>query len=215
MKANLYLLGVDTLAGKHQVGVYVDDDADDGGAAATESSLRPFRVPAPVERPAALADRVLQSPIPEVTDEGWTQFAVAMKTQDPTVVSASNGLGMFDMKPRRLADLGLMKIIGSTRSPARRMAWLGEWVSPLTQDKFLATPNLQYRAFAASMKRYVGGLRDGSVPLPDGGLPPEMTLSGVLALLHRCGPNGLKTWSDAGKRFPATIALFEATNGLF
>jgi len=215
MTANPYLLGAEALAGKRRLGDY-DSSAVLETASNGTSSLRPFRVPQPVERPAVLEGRVLQSPLPGITDAAWTEFALAMKTQEPSAVSASNEIGMFAIRPRRLADLGLMTNVDrGRRSASGRMAWLGDWVSPLSQEKFLGSPRLQYKAFIASMKRYVDGLQTGAVSLPKGGLPPDMTLSGVLALLHRCGPNGLMTWSDAGRRFPATIALFEAANGLF
>ena len=65
------------------------------------------------------------------------------------------------------------------------------------------------------MRRYVDGLRDGSVAKPKGGWPVGMTLSGALAVLQRCGPSGLVTWNDAGKRFPATVTLYERANGIF
>jgi hypothetical protein len=45
-------------------------------------------------------------------------------------------------------------------------------------------------------------------------LPTGMTLSGALAVLHRCGPNGLDSWKS-GKRFEHTEALFKKTNELF
>ncbi len=186
----------------------------------TPTALVPFTAEevveeTPVITPPKTSERILKSEILGVSDEGWTAFAKAMRTAQPGAVSASNALGMFELKPRRLADLGLMRSISSTRSATGRMVWIGEFVAPLSQKKFLADPKLQYRAFAKSMSEYVRGLRNGTIPRPDGGHPEGMTLSGVLAVLHRCGPKGLKNWNEADKRFPDTVALFERANGAF
>ncbi len=188
-----------------------------------EPALRPFfvdddEVPVPVESAPASApvpSRALKSEIPGVSDEAWTTFAKALKTASPSAVSASNAFGMFELKPRRLEDLGLVTNTTCTRSPTGRMVWVGEFVPPMTLKSFLGSPKLQYRAFAASMKNYVDRLRNGSIPRPDGGKPDGMTLSGALAILHRCGPSGLKTWNDESKRFEDTKALYENANGVF
>lgn len=167
-----------------------------------------------VEVPAVPSSRYLESELDGVDDEAWTEFVLAMKTQEPSAVSASNEYGMFALKPRRLADLGLVKNLSNARS-GKRMVWVGDWVPPLTEKLFLATPRLQYKAFAASMQRYATGIADGSITMPDGGRPEDMTLSGALAILHRAGPSGLKTWGDEAKRFPATIDLYAKVNGTF
>jgi hypothetical protein len=64
------------------------------------------------------------------------------------------------------------------------------------------------------MKMYVSALRDGTIPPPDGGRPDGMTLSGLLALLHKAGPKGLASW-NTGKRFPQTEQLVDSVNGIF
>lgn len=149
------------------------------------------------------------------SDAAWTRFARAVQSASPGAVSPSNALGMFEMKPRRLADLGLMATSSQVRTPSGRMVWVGDFVAPMTKDKFLRDSGAQYRAFADSMRAYVAGMKDGSVPTPDGGRPKGMTLSGALAILHRCGPSGLKTWNDEEKRFSDTVALYERANGIF
>lgn len=159
--------------------------------------------------------KLLKSEVPGVDDEAWTDFVLAMKTALPSAVSASNGLGLFEMKIRRLADLGLVKNLKNKRSSGGRMIWTGDWVSPMTEKKFLASAQKQYEAFVASVKAYVAGLADGTIANPDGGRPEGMSLSGILAVLHKCGPSGLKTWNDEENRFSDTIALFDATNGIF
>mgnify|MGYP001568307561 CR=1 FL=1 len=172
------------------------------------SALEPFELPAP--KPSTL-----RSEISGVSDEQWTEFAKAMRVQDAGAVSASNELGFFAMKPRRLADLGLMRELTRVQSPARRMVWVGEFVEPLTQEIFLRSPKLQYRAFADSMQRYAAGIGTGAVPRSALSALGDTTLSGVLAVLHRSGPSGLKNWHDKSKRFPNTVTLFEKVNGIF
>jgi hypothetical protein len=235
---NAYLRGVDALGARH-AHAYDEEPADDLEAAAARALaeaeaaepqqmtsfanaeggrtvdgggpplalLPPFEAP----RPA----RVLKSEIDGIPDRAWTDFVLGMKTQDPGAVSASNELGMFSLKARRLADLGLLTNLTNARSPMGRMVWVGEWKAPLTQDKFLGSPKAQYAAFCTSMRRYVAGLKDGSVAMPDDGLPDDLTLSGVLGVLHRCGPSGLRTWNDEEDRFPSTVALVDKVNGIF
>ncbi len=157
----------------------------------------------------------LDSPIEGVSDEAWTEFACAMRTAQPTAVSASNALGAWEIKPRRLADLGLMKELHRTRAPTGRMVWVGEPIAPFTIRGFLEDLPMQYRTFAESMRRYVAGLRDGSIPRPDGGRPAGMSLSGILGILHRCGPSGLKSWNDPEKQFNDTRELYDRANGVF
>ena len=148
---------------------------------------------------------MLPSPIAGVSKEAWTAFMFSQRTQKLSAVSKSNALGCFELKPRRLADLG---IIGQTyylKGPAGNMVWTGDFIAPLTPEIFLKSAKHQYIAFADSMKEYAKKL-DG-VSLPEG-----MSLSGALALLHRCGPSGLKNLSD---RFPDTQAAFDRANGIF
>jgi hypothetical protein len=78
---------------------------------------------------------------------------------------------------------------------------------------FLTDPNLQYVTFVKSMKNYVDGLRSGTITKPDGGKPAGATLSGVLAILHRAGPQGLKNWNI--DRFQQTEELYERVNNIF
>ena len=66
--------------------------------------------------------------------------------------------------------------------------------------------------FAAVAPVPVGRFLQSEIP---GVADENITLSGALAILHRCGPNGLKSWSDESARFPMTVALFERTNGIF
>jgi hypothetical protein len=163
----------------------------------------------------AVTEALLPSIFEGVSDEDWTVFVKAMHTAMPSAISSTNAMGMFEMKPKRLADLGIMHNIKCTRSPTTGcMAWVGDFVSPLTAKSFLGTPRLQYQALCSSMKDYVQRLRDGSISHED--VPEDLTLSGVLAILHRLGPQGLRTWNDTSKpRFEGTEALVARANGVF
>ncbi len=175
-------------------------------------ALQPFVAPpSPFVAPAP-APRVLPTELPGVADDAaWTEFVFAMRTALPQALSASNGYGMFELKPRRLADLGLMDNLRRARGAGGRVVWAGDFVKPLTAKKFLASPTEQYKAFGESMRRYVAALQDGS--LGSAGVT-DLSLSGMLAVLHRNGPHGLSNWA-AGDHFTDTEALVALANGVF
>lgn len=208
MKAtDSYLLGVDALVATTPSAVEeADEAADVANKAAEEASLHDA---------ASEGRRLAKSVIPGVSDEAWTDFVFAVKTAGKRSVSASNCFGMFEMRVKRLADFGVVKDLSCTRSTSGRMVWEGKFVAPLTRDEFLGSAPLQYRVFCDSMKDYLKRLRNGQVALPEGGLPTDVSVSGALAVLHRCGPNGLVTWADESRRFPDTVALFNRANGIF
>lgn len=225
-----YLRGSVLLGGVGEITV-VEEVAGVGGHLAQEADravaeveaderevLRPFedapKVATPTT-PAGSPPRVLKSEIRNVSDAAWTNFVLTMKTAQLGSISASNDFGMFEIKARRLVDLGSAKDLRRARSPSNRLVWICEFVPPLTQREFLSSPSAQYDTFIKSTRAYIEGLRDGSVPKPDGGFPVGMSLSGALSILHRCGPSGLKGWNDPDDRFPNTAALFERTNGIF
>lgn len=171
--------------------------------------------------PAAPA-RVLPSPLEGVPDDDWTRWVIAMRTGETSDIGDSGALGMFAFKLRRLADIGLMNNVAPTNArKTGRMSWTGDWVAPLTRDAFLNSPSIQYRALAASTQLYMNALADGEITQPtfaDGDkaeTEKEISLSGALALLHKCGPRGFEQWGNESKRQPSTVALFGATNGIF
>lgn len=159
---------------------------------------------------AAFAPSAIPSPLDGVSSEKWTAFVRAMLTAPLSAVSASNALGLFEMMPRRLGDLGLVTGLARTRSPrSKRTIWTGRFVAPLTSDHFLKSPEVQYRVFEQSIVDYATRIADGEIEKD-----AEMTLSGALAILHRCGPRGLQTWAK-GERFPATVRAYERAAGIF
>lgn len=183
----------------------------DGGGPPLTLKLVPYEAPGIGEAPRA---RVLKSEIDKVSDAAWTKFVTSMRTASTGSVSSVNAMGAWEMRPKRLADLGLVKNVRPEKGPSNSTAWRCEFVAPLTQKIFLENAGVQYRVFAASMRRYVAGLRDGSIDRPKNAVV-GLTLSGMLAVLHRCGPGGLKTWGDMTRRFGDTIALVERVNGVF
>lgn len=153
--------------------------------------------------------KLLSSILPGVSDEDWTEFVSAMATAELGKVSPSNALGMFEMMPRRLADLGLVEGIARTKSPAGKTIWVAVFAPPLTCDTFLRSLSIQYRVFCKSILDYFRRLESGEIEMLE-----DVSLSGALALLHRCGPSGLKTWASS-ERFPSTVATFQRANGVF
>lgn len=180
-----------------------------GAATATESN-------APAAPSIARGDMfvdddadLVKSCLDGVDDARWSQFVHVMATAKLNAVSPSNALGMFELTPRRLADLGLLEKLDRSRSPAGKTVWVAKFVPPLTAEGFLKSPDRQYSAFCKSMRDYAKRIASGEIEKPE-----DMSLSGALAILHRAGPSGLNNWMS-GDRFPATVALYTRTAGVF
>lgn len=150
----------------------------------------------------------LASPLDGVDDGPWTQFVRGLTVASPGDVSPSNGVGMFCMMPRRLDDLGLVRRLSRSKADGK-MVWVAEFLPPLTSELFLTIPEIQYAVFRASIGDYDGQMARGEIERE-----PELSRSGSLAVLHRCGPQGLKTWAS-GDRFPATQAVVDRVSGIF
>lgn len=157
--------------------------------------------------PLALAEprfpSSLKSPLAGVPLSAWQRFVSALEVQPMDAVSAREGLGSYDIKPRRLADLGLVSLV---RHRGRPPAQTCRFLSPWTKDAFLADPGAQLVALGRSMRLYQQELQAGQRTRPEG-----MTLAGALALLH-CGPGALRAWPAL---FPHTRALYERAQGAF
>lgn len=162
--------------------------------------------------PDLMTTILIPSPLPLVSSTAWSTFVRRMAVASVGAVSDSNALGTFELLPRRLADLGLMRDLKRGRN-GKRTVWTGEFVGPMTQDEFLNTLRLQYEAFVASMLDYFSKLCDGELDIGSAELS-ELTISGALAILHRAGPSGLKSWMS-GNRFSATEECYNATRGIF
>jgi hypothetical protein len=158
-----------------------------------------------------------RSPIPEATDEQWARFVRLMQTGDLAAVTPSGQVGVFQTRVKRLQDLGLARDV-------RRVAgdggarWTATFKPPLTLARLLADPLLQYRIFAASMRRYRSEILErhrDAIGKETEGRPA--TLSGLLAVAHHAGP-ALASWltnPEDRRRFEKTTAAYGRTTGVF
>lgn len=157
------------------------------------------------------------SPLPEVSDEQWAAFVRQMQTGETGTVTPGGQVGVFGIRMKRFEDLGLAKNVrrlsfhgGST--------WTADFKAPLTRERLLADPLLQYRIFVASMKRYRADIlarHRADLGREIEGKPA--TLSGLLAVAHHAGP-ALDSWlaneSDR-RRFERTTAAYRHMTGGF
>ena len=158
--------------------------------------------------PILLGGPALRSPLPGVPDRAWATFVFVLETQPLSAISDSNGLGCFEMRPRRLGDLGMMTSLRAVRRRSRQV-FEGTFVLPLTLERFLRDPLLQYGALRRSLERH-----DGE-DVAKKALPEGVTRAGALALRHRGGPGALSGWAGGSPRFPRTEELFLKANGIF
>jgi hypothetical protein len=175
-----------------------------------------------------------ESPLRGVTREQWRAFYAGLQVQPHNTISESGGLGIFDIRPRRLVELGYATGLRSERRPTTH-AWASgvctrcrtsrsaatdmetclngrqiqicEFVLPWTQARFLANPYAQYTALAQSTRLYYDALRDGKFVKPK-----DATMAGVLAVLHRGGRGALEAWP---KLFSGTKALYKKIHKAF
>jgi len=155
------------------------------------------------------------SPLPGVPHLAWEKFVAVMVVSPKNAATPRGRLGMFGMDARRLSDVGFMSRPRKTSVGDETGVWTGEWRTPLTREKFLASSPAQYEAFARSMRRMVPKV-SRMVGLPVSGSP--CTLSGLLAAGHLAGEDGIASWvADPAVRekFKATTANFNRANGLF
>lgn len=150
--------------------------------------------------PSVVRDMPVRSPLAGVSDEAWARFVRVLEVQPLGAVSASNAIGMFAHRPRRLVDIGVMRNPKHFRAPNDRMICAAEFVPPMTDVLFLRSPVAQYDALVKSTVGYAKEFK----------VPEGYSLAGMLAILHRAGPPGLK-----GKLFDETKALFERAADIF
>ena len=154
---------------------------------------------------ASGAPRLHDSPIEGVTPIAWTKLVRTLSTQPLNAIAVSGALGSYEMRPRRLADLGLMTGVRRVERGGVRV-WRGTFVLPLTEAAFLRDKDVQYDVLVRSVLDHLSIAE----ARPDG-----VTLSGALALLHRAGPEVLRTWGVAAPQFDSTARVFERANGIF
>ena len=148
----------------------------------------------------------IKSPLPDVSDEAWAKFVRAMDSGNVQTITPSGGYGAFDMRPRRLVELGYAK--GLTRGKyGRRLIWKCDFLPPWTETKFLQDPFAQYAAFRSSMIKYAEALRTGAHVRP-----AKCSLSGALAILHVGGHGALSKFPAL---FSSTQKVYDAAKGIF
>jgi hypothetical protein len=163
-------------------------------------------------------------PIATVTPEQWVSFVRLFV--GPNTVTKQYRYGVFGMTVRRLVDLGVMRNLraihqkGGPQRGEPSIVWSAEWAPqdpPVSLKAFIGQPMWQYSLFAESMSRYATtpAVRDCvGVTVDD----TTATLSGVLAVSHRAGAKGLKSWLKKEKEradFAHTSDCYRRANGLF
>ncbi len=154
-------------------------------------------------------------PFPTIPTVAWERFVTIMAVAPRSQVTPRRRLGMFQLDARRLSDVGFMQAPKKVTIGSEMGVWAGEWMPPLTEEKFLASTPAQYTAFSRSMKLlapkaapHVGKIIDGKTA----------TLSGLLAAGHLAGDAGLESWvrdPAVRQKFSATTKNFERANGIF
>lgn len=156
------------------------------------------------------------APLPSIEVAEWKRFAKAF-VNPANAVTETFRYGLFQLSVKRMCDLGLMTNPQPISTKSGRLVWSAQWVEPLSLRSFLADPARQYQAFCDSMRDYanaetvvqsIGREVDGR----------RATLSGLLAVAHRAGTQGLESWIESPAErleFSHTTALFENVNGLF
>lgn len=136
----------------------------------------------------------------------WHQFQRDMEVSKVGVMTCSGGYGAFDIRPRRLVEMGYAKGLKRSKS-GRREIWVCEFQPPWTARKFLASPLAQVAAFRASMRDYASKISRSEITLP-----PGCSLAGALAILHVGGTGALAKFPDL---FTETKKRFERVKELF
>jgi len=159
------------------------------------------------------AKKLIESPWKDVTSSAWTRFASTVA--GPYKVNSINPKGMFglfQLTVRRLTDLGIMSEPKKTNG-----AWTGTWVVPM--EKFLTDATLQYATFARSMDLYRAIIAEKYKQVIGATLEGKLiTLSGLLAVAHMAGAEGLGKWivdPEQRKRFEHVTAAYKQATGIF
>ena len=169
---------------------------------------------------AVVNAKAYPSPFPSVAGSEWSQFAINLRGKSAKTITPGYSLGLFGFGMRRLVDLGLASNPHKGTYKGKTV-WLADWAPQLTPgpDTFLNTAQGQYNAFVKSMQLYAAQVHK-EIPEAIGstldGKP--VTLSGLLAVAHRAGWQGLKDWmGDPAVRAAHKQSgdIFNKENGLF
>jgi hypothetical protein len=148
-----------------------------------------------------------RSPLEGVSQEAWQRFVASLEVQAIGAVSNSGGLGSYDIRPRRLVELGYATALRSKRTPTSRQIQVCEFILPWTQARFLSDSIAQYVALSRSISMYYQALVKGEIEKPR-----DMSVAGALAVLHVGGRGALKSWP---KLFEKTQVRYQAAQKAF
>lgn len=147
------------------------------------------------------ARQLFKSVLSGVPDAAWDAFVRAVSSRSIRDVSRGGGIGSFDLRPRRLGEIGVMvNLLRGDR---------GKWVGDLAPEyaDLGRDATLQYRVFALSTKLYDADLVEGRIARPEG-----VSRSGALAVLHCGGKGAIDGWPRA---FKTTRETFDRANDIF
>lgn len=199
----------------------VAERANDAGAVNTAKSLAQHAVK--VRDIANVVEEArttpLKSPLPDVSDEGWTAFMKLCRGTDVGEISPSYCLGLFNIGFLRLRELGLASDV-KQGTYGDRTVWIGTLKPPMTMRRFLSHPETQYRVFVKDMADRTKMIRAKYADVIGKELEGvgKPTLSGLLAVAKLAGTKGFHGWvTDPRQRikFKNTTDAFKASNGLF
>jgi len=154
------------------------------------------------------------SPLPGVPMVRWARL-VAVVARRPRDYSQRGRWGCFGLDARRLADVGFMTSARKAVVDGAAGTWAGEWVPPMTSEKFLASVPAQHEAFARSMRKMAAAAAPHVGRMVDG---ERASLSGLLAAGHLAGEEGLAGWVTdprVRQKFGNTTKLFKEANSIF
>lgn len=148
----------------------------------------------------------LASPLAGVSPMQWEGFLKALEVQPIQAISESGGFGSYDLRPRRLVELGYATGLRPKRNRKGRLIYECDLV-PWTVQEFLWDPMAQHAVLAHSIAQYEQELQSGTLQRPEG-----LSVAGSLAILHRGGRGALGGWPHL---FKQTRALCEAAQNTF
>ena len=127
---------------------------------------------------------------------------------------------MFGLTARRLVALGIMTDVRDIEFDGGNSIKLGTFKPPLTFDRFISSPRIQYKILRKSLATYHDDIiKSGLDKLLDGDIAGEpLTMSGLIGLVSQAGIKGAKSWignPEERARFPHTTEIFIKTNDIF
>lgn len=152
-----------------------------------------------------------KSPLESVSPAAWRKFETLMRRADWN--SDGKRIGAYQFSLRRLGDFDIVKDTKRNKDGV----WHGTWMVP--KEKFLGDPMFQTRLFGQSMASYKRLIKErypSAIGTSFEGQPA--TLSGLLAVAHLTGIDGLGKWlanKPPRAKFVATNTAYKAANGLF